>query len=224
MVAGAYDHVIVATGVNPRRLNSIGVDDPRVLTYAQAIEAPDKVGESVAILGAGGIGFDVAQLLSHPAGACDPSAPDIDGFSLDWGVDVSFAERGGLRRPLDPQPSARKITLYQRKPGSAFGAGLSRTRGWANVQEVLRRGVAMVGDVEYGHLAPEGLHVTIGGAPQLITVDTFVLCVGQEPQIGIVASLALGKVQYSLVGGARDAAGLDAVRAIEEGTRAALSV
>ena len=122
----------------------------------------------MAILGAGGIGFDVAQLLSHPAGACDPSAPDIEGFSLDWGVDVSFAERGGLRPPLNLRPSARQITLYQRKPGSGFGAGLSRTRGWANVQEVLRRGVAMVGDVEYGHLAPEGLHVTIGGVPQLI--------------------------------------------------------
>lgn len=224
MVAGAYNHVIVATGVNPRRLNSVAVDDPRVLTYAQAIETPGKVGASVAILGAGGIGFDVAQLLSHPAGACDPSAPDIEGFSLDWGVDVSFAERGGLRPPLNLRPSARQITLYQRKPGSGFGAGLSRTRGWANVQEVLRRGVAMVGDVEYGHLAPEGLHVTIGGVPQLIAVDTFVLCVGQEPQIGIVASLALGMVQYSLVGGARDAAGLDAVRAIEEGTRVALSI
>lgn len=224
LIAAAYDHIIVATGVEPRALESVGADDPRVLTYAQAIETPELAGETVAILGAGGIGFDVAQILAHPTGAGDPAAPDIVGFSEDWGIDTSFGERGALR----PQPgswlSVRQITLFQRKAGSTFGAGLSKTRGWANLQEVKRRGVAMTGDVVYGHLSREGLHVTVGGAPRLITADTFVVCVGQEPQAEIAPSLAAKLMPYSVVGGARDAGELDAVRAIEEGTRAALKI
>jgi 2,4-dienoyl-CoA reductase (NADPH2) len=224
LMAPAYDHIIVATGVEPRALESVGVDDPRVLTYAEAIETPELAGETVAILGAGGIGFDVAQLLAHPTGAGDPAKPDIEGFSEDWGIDTAFKERGALR----PQPgswlSARQITLFQRKPGSAFGAGLSKTRGWANLQEVKRRGVAMTGDVVYGHLSAEGLHVTVGGVPRLIAADTFVLCIGQEPQAEIAPWLAAKQMPYSLVGGARAAGELDAVRAIEEGTRAALKI
>jgi 2,4-dienoyl-CoA reductase (NADPH2) len=224
LIAAAYDHVILATGVEPRTLDSVGVDDPRVLTYAQAIETPERAGDIVAILGAGGIGFDVAQLLSHPTGTGDPDAPDIEGFSQDWGIDTAFTERGALRPSPGPWPSVRQITLFQRKPGSAFGAGLSKTRGWANMQEVMRRGVATIGDVVYGHLAPEGLHVTVGGVPKLVNADTFVLCIGQEPQAEIVPSLAAKQVPYTVVGGARAAAGLDAVRAIEEGTRAALAI
>lgn len=224
LIAAAYDHVILATGVEPRTLDSVGVDDLRVLTYAQAIETPELAGDTVAILGAGGIGFDVAQLLAHPTGTGDPAAPDIEGFSQEWGIDTAFTERGALRPPPKTWPSPRQITLFQRKPGSAFGAGLSKTRGWANIQEVVRRGVAMTGEVDYGHLSPEGLHVTVGGVPRLIVADTFVLCIGQEPQAGIVPALAAKQMPYSLVGGARDAAGLDAVRAIEEGTRAALAI
>ncbi|MDP3632003.1 FAD-dependent oxidoreductase, partial [Phenylobacterium sp.] len=224
LLAAAYDHVILATGVEPRALDSVGVDDPRVLTYAQAIEMPERAGDTVAILGAGGIGFDVAQLLAHPTGAGDPTEPDIEGFSRDWGIDTAFTERGALQRPPTSWPAARRVTIFQRKPGSAFGAGLSKTRGWANVQEVARRGVAMTGDVVYGHLSLEGLHITVGGIPRLVVADTFVLCIGQEPQAGIAPALAAGRVPYSLVGGARDAAGLDAVRAIEEGTRAALTI
>lgn len=224
LTPAAYDHVIVATGVEPRTLGSVGVNDPRVLTYAQAIETPELAGDTVAILGAGGIGVDVAQLLAHPTGTTDPAAPDIEVFSQDWGIDTAFNERGGLRTPPKTWPSPRQITLFQRKPGSAFGAGLSKTRGWANVGEVARRGVAMTGGVVYGHLHPEGLHVTVDGVPQLIAADTFVVCIGQEPQAEIVPSLAAKQMPYSLVGGARDATGLDAVRAIEEGTRAALTI
>jgi 2,4-dienoyl-CoA reductase (NADPH2) len=224
LTPAAYDHVIVATGVEPRTLDSVGVNDPRVLTYAQAIETPELAGDTVAILGAGGIGVDVAQLLAHPTGTIDPAAPDIEAFSQDWGIDTAFNERGGLRTPPKTWPSPRQITLFQRKPGSAFGAGLSKTRGWANVGEVARRGVAMTGSVVYGHLHPEGLHVTVDGVPQLIAADTFVVCIGQEPQAEIVPSLAAKQMPYSLVGGARDATGLDAVRAIEEGTRAALTI
>ncbi|MDZ4111770.1 MAG: NADPH-dependent 2,4-dienoyl-CoA reductase [Brevundimonas sp.] len=224
LIAAAYDHVIVATGVEPRTLDSMGMDDSRVLTYAQAIETPELAGESVAILGAGGIGFDVAQLLAHPTGAGDPTRPDIENFSQNWGIDTGFNERGALHPQPGSWPSARQITLFQRKPGSAFGAGLSKTRGWANLQEVKRRGVAMTGDVVYGQLSPEGLYVMVGGVPQLIAADTFVLCIGQEPQAGIAPLLAAKQMPYSLVGGARDAAGLDAVRAIEEGTRAALKI
>lgn len=224
LTPAAYDHVIVATGVEPRTLDSVGVNDPRVLTYAQAIETPELAGDTVAILGAGGIGVDVAQLLAHPTGTIDPAAPDIEAFSQDWGIDTAFNERGGLRPPPKTWPSPRQVTLFQRKPGSAFGAGLSKTRGWANVGEVARRGVAMTGGVVYGHLHPEGLHVTVDGVPQLIAADTFVVCIGQEPQAEIVPWLAAKQMPYSLVGGARDATGLDAVRAIEEGTRAALTI
>ena len=198
--------------------------DPRVLTYAEAIETPERAGATVAILGAGGIGFDVAQLLAHPTGASDPAEPDIAQFCHDWGIDISLSERGALQPAPGSWPTARKLSLYQRKPDSTFGAGLSKTRGWANVQEVLRRGVSMIGDVVYGPLAPEGLHVTVGGARRLIVADTFVLCVGQESQAALAEWLAESHAPLLRVGGARDAGGLDAVRAIEEGTRAALSI
>ncbi|MBT9447535.1 MAG: FAD-dependent oxidoreductase [Hyphomonadaceae bacterium] len=224
LISAAYDHVILATGVEPRTLDSVDVDDTRVLTYAQAIETPELAGDTVAILGAGGIGFDVAQLLTHPTGTGDPATPDVEGFSDEWGIDTTFIERGAVKPSPTTRPSARQITLFQRRSGSTFGAGLSKTRGWANIQEVVRRGVAMTGDVVYGHLSPEGLHVTVGGVPRVIAAETFVLCVGQEPQSALVALLAAKQIPYSLVGGAREAAGLDAVRAIEEGTRASLRI
>lgn len=224
LLCAAYDHVIVATGVQPRSLEGAAPLDSRVLTYAEAIETPARVGDTVAILGAGGIGFDVAQRLAHPVGPADPETPDIEGFSRDWGIDMCFAERGALGPTLSAWPAARQITLFQRKPDATFGVGLSKTRGWANVLEVKRRGVAMIGGVVYGHFSPEGLHAMVAGEPRVIRADTFVSCVGQESDARLAGPLAAVGVSFSAVGGARDASRLDAVRAIEEGTLAALAI
>ncbi len=222
--AGDFDAIIVATGVRPRSLNIPGGDHPSVVSYADAIMNPDKVGANVVIVGAGGIGFDVAALLAHPNGPCDPGNPDIKGFCKDWGIDMHLNERGAVLASNDTWPTARDIHILQRKPDKAFGMGLSKTRGWANVFEVKMRGARMTGNVDYRMIDDEGLHIEVGGTPQVLKADTIVVCVGQESELDVLDLVQpLCKPVY-LIGGANNAPELDAVRAIEEGTRLALSL
>ncbi len=221
LAAGAFDEIVAATGVRPRPLDIPGADHRSVLTYVQAIMEPARVGERVAVIGAGGIGFDVAALLSHPRGPCDPENPDIESFSADWGIDVRFAGPGALLAANHKWPSIRDIRLLQRKPSGTLGASLSKTRGWANLLEVKFRNVAMTGDVVYRKIDDAGLHIEAGGQPQCLKVDTIVVCAGQEPDREVIH---LSKQSMQLIGGANEPHELDAVRAIEEGTRLALSL
>jgi len=222
--SGGFDEIVVATGVRPRHLDVPGADHPSVMTYVEAITDTARVGAEVAIVGAGGIGFDVATLLSHPHGPHDPSHPDIEGFSSEWGIDLSYTQPGALLPANHQWSSSRKIHLLQRKPRASFGASLSKTRGWANFLEVMFRGVTMTGDVTYRKIDDAGLHIEAGGKPQTLKVDTIVVCAGQESADDALSlARSLGKPVHA-IGGVDKPQQLDAVRAIEDGMRLALSL
>ncbi|MFJ8659858.1 FAD-dependent oxidoreductase [Streptomyces sp. NPDC093795] len=214
-----YDEVVVATGVAPRTPAIAGVDHPSVVSYLDVLRDGAPVGERVAIIGAGGIGFDVAEFLTDGG---EGASQDPETYFRQWGVDTSYENRGGLRAPERAAPP-RQVHLLQRKE-TKVGAGLGKTTGWIHRTELKHRGVAMVAGVSYDRIDDEGLHVTIGGEAQLLPVDTVVLCAGQEPRRDLYEELvAAGRVAH-LIGGADVAAELDAKRAIDQGTRLAATL
>ncbi|WP_318211525.1 NADPH-dependent 2,4-dienoyl-CoA reductase [Streptomyces sp. SJL17-1] len=216
---GDFDEVVVATGVSPRTPGIAGEDHPSVLSYLDVLRDGAPVGERVAIIGAGGIGFDVAEFLTDGG---EGASQDPETYFRQWGVDTSYENRGGLRAPERGAPP-RQVHLLQRKE-SKVGAGLGKTTGWIHRTELKHRGVAMVAGVSYDRIDDEGLHVTIGGEQQLLPVDTVVLCAGQEPRRDLYEELvAAGRVAH-LIGGADVAAELDAKRAIDQGTRLAATL
>jgi 2,4-dienoyl-CoA reductase (NADPH2) len=218
LVAERFDRVLLATGVAPRRPAIPGIDHPKVMGYAEAILGSRPVGARVAILGAGGIGFDVAELLTHPGDEGDPAAA----FRGQWGIDPGYAARGGLGAPAR-RPSPRKIWLLQRK-AAKLGASLGRTTGWIKRALLAERGVEMWPGVAYERIDDAGLHLKVGGEARTLDVDTVVVCAGQEPRRELLAGLRAAGVAVDVVGGADEAAELDAKRAIEQGTRAALAI
>jgi 2,4-dienoyl-CoA reductase (NADPH2) len=223
LAAGRFDEVVLATGVAPRDPRIPGQEHPKVLSYIDVLLHRKPVGERVAIVGAGGIGFDVAEYLVTGAdrGELSPSL-DLDEWRHEWGVGDPAQARGGLVRP-QPSPPARQVTLLQRKAGK-HGAGLGKTSGWVHRATLKMKNVEMVGGVNYERITDEGLFVTFGEARRdgtLIEADTIVLCAGQEPLRELVAPLAAAGVKVHLVGGADEAAELDAKRAIDQGTRLA---
>ncbi|TFH88657.1 FAD-dependent oxidoreductase [Billgrantia azerbaijanica] len=210
-----YDAVVLATGVRPRALDLPGIDHPKVLSYPMAIRHSERVGRRVAIIGAGGIGFDVAELLTH---AGHP-ALDREAWCAEWGVDLSVATAGGITAP-QPPTVPRRVTLLQRKH-SKPGAGLGKTTGWVHRASLRHRGVEMVAGCEYVGIDDEGLHVRVDGEPRLLAVDSVVVCAGQEPVRELLEPLRAAGLAVHLIGGAEEAAELDAKRAIEQGTRVA---
>ena len=218
LVGGGWERVVLATGVTPRDSGIPGSDHPKVVGYADVILGRRPVGRQVAIVGAGGIGFDVAELLTHPQ-----DGERAQAFEREWGIDVDFAHRGGLA-PLSTAPVAnRQVTLLQRK-STKVGAGLAKTTGWIRRTLLQRRGVTMIAGVTYERIDDAGLHVRVGGELRLIEADTVVLCAGQEPQRDLLPTLEAAGVTTTLIGGADVAAELDAKRAIAQGTREALAV
>ncbi|MBA3902386.1 MAG: NADPH-dependent 2,4-dienoyl-CoA reductase [Rhodocyclaceae bacterium] len=215
LAAGGFDHVALATGIVPRTPGIPGIDHPKVARYIDIIEGRREAGRKVAIVGAGGIGFDVAELLSH--GGDKPN--DIDHFRNEWGIDATYAVRGGLKKPAD-EPPPRQIWLLQRKT-SKVGDGLAKTTGWIRRTLLKRRNVKMLAGVSYEKIDDAGLHVRLGDQTQVLDVDTVVMCAGQEPRRELLAELQQAGVAVSLIGGADVAAELDAKRAIDQGTRAA---
>ncbi len=214
-----YDEVVVATGVSPRTPAIPGVDHPSVLSYLDVLRDGAPVGERVAIIGAGGIGFDVAEFLTDGG---EGASQDPETYFRQWGVDTTYENRGGLRAPERNAPP-RQVHLLQRKT-TKVGAGLGKTTGWIHRTELKHRGVAMVAGVSYDLIDDEGLHVTIDGESQLLPVDTVVLCAGQDPRRDLYEELvAAGRVTH-LIGGADVAAELDAKRAIDQGTRLAATL
>ena len=215
----AYDVVVLATGVTPRIPDVEGVDHPKVVTYLDVLRDKVPVGEKVALMGAGGIGFDVAEYLTQngPSGAV---APEV--FNAEWGIDATYASRGGLAAPTREEP-ARSVALLQRKE-SKVGAGLGKTTGWIHRATMAQRKVAMVPGVTYERIDDLGLHAVINGERTVLDVDTVVLCTGQEPLRELQAELeARGQIVH-LIGGADVAAELDAKRAIKQGTELAASL
>lgn len=216
---GGYDEVVVATGVTPRTPEIEGVDHPSVVSYLDVLRGGAQVGERVAVLGAGGIGFDVAEFLTD---AGDAASQDPETYFRAWGVDTEYGERGGLRAPERPK-APRQVHLLQRKT-SKVGAGLGKTTGWIHRAELRHRGVTTVAGAAYDRIDDEGLHVTVDGVAGTLPVDTVVLCTGQEPRRDLYEELRAEGRAVHLIGGADVAAELDAKRAIAQGTELAAAL
>ncbi|WP_435870115.1 FAD-dependent oxidoreductase [Eleftheria terrae] len=217
LVEAGFRHVVLATGVTPRTLQFEGVDHPKVLGYLDVLRAQQPVGAKVAIIGAGGIGFDVAEYLLH-----EGVSPSLDAarFFDEWGVDRSGTARGGLK-PAQRPPAPRKIWLLQRKT-SKVGDGLGKTTGWIHRASLKQRGVEMIPGVSYRKVDDEGLHITVDGRDLTLPVDQVIVCAGQEPQRELQAGLEAAGCRVHLIGGADRAMELDAKRAIGQGTELAL--
>lgn len=216
-----FDEVILACGIEPRIPPIEGIDHPKVLSYLDVLRDKAPVGESVAIIGCGGIGFDTAMYLSQPG---EPTSQNIAEFCVEWGIDTSLKEIGGLR-PEGPQlvKSPRRIVMLQRKAGKP-GENLGKTTGWIHRATLLSRGVKMIPSVSYQKIDDAGLHLLVGGEPQLLAVDNIVICAGQEPKRELAEPLReAGKVVH-LIGGCDVALELDARRAIAQGTTLALEI
>lgn len=223
LAAQKFDAVLLATGVTARDPKIPGQDGPNVLSYIDVLLHGKPVGERVAIVGAGGIGFDVAEFLVTPEGH-SPTL-NLQEWLAEWGVADPAQVRGGVTRP-QPTPPARKVTLLQRKAGK-LGKGLGKTTGWIHRAALQMKQVEMIGGVNYERITPQGLFVTYGEKRQdgqLIECDTVVLCAGQEPLRELEAPLRATGVQVHLIGGAHEAGELDAKRAIDQGTRLALTL
>ncbi len=213
LIAGEFDEIVLATGVMPRTPAIDGIGHPCVIGYLDAILGRKPVGKKVAIIGAGGIGFDVAELISHQGVS---SALSLEVFAREWGVDFEHHPRGGVAGVTPRVEKAdREIWLLQRKT-TPIGAGLGRTTGWTHKILLERRDVKMLNGVEYQRIDDEGLHLTIAGQPQTLAVDTVIVCAGQEPLRELQAGLEAAGHKVHLIGGADVAAELDAKRAINQ--------
>ncbi|MBZ2167528.1 FAD-dependent oxidoreductase [Marinobacter sp. F4216] len=222
--AGGFDEVVLATGVEPRTPEIEGIDHPKVIGYLDAILGRKPVGQKVAVIGAGGIGFDVSEFIVHKG---DSPSLDTGHFMREWGVDLSVEHRGGIKgvQPELPEP-AREVYLLQRK-ASKVGKNLGKTTGWIHRTSLKHRNVQMVPGVTYRKIDDEGLHVTITpkgaeqGEDRVLPVDTVIICAGQEPLRELQSGLESAGLAVHLIGGADVAAELDAKRAIDQGTRLA---
>ncbi|MFF8268148.1 FAD-dependent oxidoreductase [Streptomyces sp. NPDC016562] len=214
-----YDEVVVATGVTPRTPDIEGVDHPHVVSYLDVLRDGAPVGERVAVVGAGGIGFDVAEYLTDSG---EGASQDPDVYFRHWGVDTAYTGPGGLTEASRPA-SPRQVHLLQRKP-TKVGAGLGTTTGWIHRAEMKHRGVVSVAGATYDRIDDEGLHITVGGEQRLVPADTVVLCTGQEPRRDLYEALRAAGVEAHLIGGADVAAELDAKRAIRQGTELAATL
>jgi 2,4-dienoyl-CoA reductase (NADPH2) len=210
-----FDEIVVASGVNPRPVDIDGTDLPHVFSYAEVIGGKKIAGRRVAIIGAGGIGFDTATFLLEKG----PSSHSVDTFLDAWGIDRQYRQPGGLKSPEWPAPG-REIHLLQRKAGKP-GEGLGKTTGWIHRSVLKKSGVRFWSGVEYLRINGEGLWVRHGGEDKLIAVDTVVVCAGQLSERGLVKDLEGAGIGFHLIGGALAAGELDAKRAILQGTELA---
>jgi 2,4-dienoyl-CoA reductase (NADPH2) len=215
---GGFDEVIIATGISPRMPAIEGIGHPKVLNYLDVIGDKKPVGQKVAIIGAGGIGFDTAEYITHSGEA---TSQNIPAFMKEWGIDMTFGSRSGIEGiTAQPEPSPREVYLLQRKT-TRVGKGLGKTTGWIHRAGLAMKGVRMMPGCDYSHIDDQGLHITVGGDPQVLDVDTIIVCAGQDPLRDLVEGLDL---PHHLIGGADEAGELDAKRAINQGTRLAAAM
>lgn len=218
LIAQGFDDVILATGVLPRAPAIAGIDHPKVKSYIDVLNKKCVPGKRVAVVGAGGIGFDVSEFLVHEG---TPPSLDAKRFFEEWGVDTTLAARGAVEGvKARPEPAAREVWLLQRK-AEALGKRLGKTSGWVHRAGLKAKQVKMIGGVEYQKIDDAGLHVTINGEYRLLEVDDVIICAGQEPRRELLAELKAAGVPTHLIGGADVAAELDAKRAIDQGSRLA---
>ena len=224
LAAGHYDRIVIATGVRPRLPQLLGMAHPKVMSYADLLSGRVQAGRRVAVIGAGGIGFDVATFLLHDehAGNAANAPQALEQFYAEWGVDTSPAVAGGLK-PAQPISAPREVTLLQRKPEKP-GRSLGMSTGWALKAELARRGLRTLPGCVYEHIDDAGLHLRVNGVPQTLNVDTIVICAGQDSENALVAELRALGLAPDVIGGAELAAELDALRAIDQGTRLGLAI
>lgn len=220
LIAQGYDEVVLATGITPRSLEIEGADRSNVLSYIDVIKHNKPVGKHVAIIGAGGIGFDVAEYLSHEG--VSPSI-DIPLFNKEWGVDPAYKNRGAYGLP-NPEKSPRVITMLQRKT-TKMGKGLGKTTGWIHRASLKMKNVTMISGVDYTKIDDQGLHITInGGKSHIIECDNIIVCAGQLPKRDLMSELQVANIPTHLIGGSKLAGELDAKRAIRDGFNIAISI
>jgi 2,4-dienoyl-CoA reductase (NADPH2) len=224
LAAAGFDRIVVATGVRPRSPAIEGIEHEKVIRYPDLLSGLKDAGERVAIIGAGGIGFDVAEYLlqdeSHEE-ASRGSHVIPAAFFAEWGVDPSFGTPGGLK-PAQPPAVRRRVTLLQRTPGKT-GRTLGLSTGWALRARLDQRGLKTVSGCSYERIDSAGLHLRVDGEERLLEVDTVVICAGQDSENRLAEELRELGIQADLVGGAERAAELDALRAIDQGTRTAMT-
>jgi 2,4-dienoyl-CoA reductase (NADPH2) len=210
-----FDEVIIATGITPRKPSIEGIDHSSVMSYIDVIANKKPLGKRVAILGAGGIGFDTAEFITHQG---QSSAENIEKFMHEWGIDMSLDARGGIEGVSAlPDPSPREVYLLQRKT-SKIGSGLGKTTGWIHRAGLAKKNVKMINGCSYQRIDDEGLHIKINDEQQLLAVDNVVVCAGQDPLTELIEGL---EKPFHLIGGAETANELDAKTAIEQGTKVA---
>ena len=222
LLAGGFDEIILATGIAPRTPDIPGIDHPMVISYIDAILQRKPVGQHVAVIGAGGIGFDVSEFITHNGLS---TSLDREAFWREWGIDLALEARGGVAG-VQPEPHApaRQVYLLQRKK-SKVGNGLGKTTGWIHRTGLKNKHVQMISAVEYLAVDDKGLHIRVAdGEPQVLPVDTVIVCAGQDPLRELQAELEAAGRQVHLIGGADVAAELDAKRAINQGSRLAAEV
>ena len=218
LLQDGFDEIVLATGISPRKANFPGSGHPRVFSYVDVITGRATVGPRAAVIGAGGIGYDVAEFLVQQA----PSPTlDVARWMAEWGVSADYEGPGGLSRP-EPEPSTRQVWLLQRSPGKP-GARLGKTTGWIHRSALKAKGVVALSGVEYLGFDDRGLRIRVAGAEQLLPVDCLVICAGQEPLRSLEEPLRAAGRNPHLIGGADIAAELDAKRAISQGSRLAAS-
>ncbi|MCY1277691.1 2,4-dienoyl-CoA reductase [compost metagenome] len=219
LAKGGYDEVILATGIAPRTPEIPGIDHGKVISYLDAILERKPVGQKVAVIGAGGIGFDVSEFITHQG---ESTSLSREAFWKEWGIDGALEARGGIKGiQAQPHAAARQVFLLQRKK-SKVGDGLGKTTGWIHRTGLKNKQVQMLNSVEYLKVDDAGLHIRIAeGEPQVLPVDTVIVCAGQDPLRELHQGLVDAGQSVHLIGGADVAAELDAKRAINQGSRLA---
>jgi len=219
LLSAGFDEVALATGVFPRPLDLPGIDHPKVMGYIDVLKHHQPVGQKVAIIGAGGIGFDVAEFLSQET---SPTSLNVAAFMDEWGVDMHYETKGGLKNP-ELDKAERTIYLLQRSKGK-LGERLGKTTGWIHRSSLKNRKVQMIGSVQYHRVDDQGLHISINDVPQVLEVDQVIVCAGQEPMRDLFEPLQSKGINVYLIGGADEARELDAKRAIDQASRLAAKI
>ena len=221
LIEEGYDEIVIATGVYPRRPTIKGIEHSKVLSYVQVLADNEEVGPRAAVVGAGGIGFDVAEFISHPGVS---TSLDREAFLKLWGIDKEYRFPGGLADAAPrAHPSTRQVYLLQRKD-TKIGKDLGKTTGWIHRSTLKRRGISMLNAVSYEQIDDRGLHIVRKGKRQILEVDNVIICAGQEPHRDLYQALDSCVVPVHLIGGADRAVELDAKRAIDQGCRLAAAI
>lgn len=218
---GEFDEIIVATGIHPRTPKIDGIAHPKVLSYIDVLKLKKPVGKRVAVIGAGGIGFDVSEYLAHEG---ESTALNIDAWLKEWGIDKTMSARSGIEG-ITPEihPSPREIFMFKRSKGK-FGDNLGKTTGWIHRSTLKKKKVQFINEVQYTKIDDEGLHYLQHGEQKLLKVDSIVICAGQTPLNDLLAPLEAARIPVHVVGGAAVAVELDAKRAINQASRLAATI